>query len=103
MSLSQTLALSDRHHPQVLKHAAQIQAAQAVLHRDGQEGRCQYDGVKSAQIGLDNAQRQQRIDIIHWYFAVLAADLRFAADNEAMSLAFFPFSRADEKIGRAHV
>jgi hypothetical protein len=100
MSLSQALALSDRHHPQVLKHAAQVQAAQAVLHRDEQEGRCQYDGVKSAQVGLDNAQRQQRIDIIHRFFAVLAADLRFAADNEAMSLAFFPFSRADERRER---
>lgn len=100
MSLSQALTLAETRHPQVLKHAAQVQAAQALLRRDGLEGRCQYDGVESAQIGLDNAQRQQRIDIIHRFFAVLAADLQFAADNEAMSLAFFPFSRADERRER---
>ena len=100
MSLSQALALAESGHPHVLKHAAQVQAAQAVLHSGVGEDRCQYNGVESAQIGLEYAQRQQRINIIHQFFGVLAADLQFAADNEAMSLAFFPFSRADERRER---
>jgi len=57
-------------------------------------------GIESAEIGLDYARRMQRIQIMQRYFEVLAADYQFAADNEAMSLAFFPFSRAEERRER---
>ena len=57
-------------------------------------------GVESAEIGRDYARRMQRIAIMQNFFEVLAADYQFAADNEAMSLAFFPFSRAEERRER---
>ncbi len=57
-------------------------------------------GIESAEIGLDYARRLQRIQIMQRFFEVLAADYQFAADNEAMSLAFFPFSRAEERSER---
>ena len=57
-------------------------------------------GIESAQIGLEYAQRMQRIQIMTQFFQVLAADHKFYADNEAMTLAFGPFSRADERRER---
>ncbi len=57
-------------------------------------------GIESAQIGLEYAQRMQRIQIMQQFFQVLAADQKFFADNEAMTLAFGPFSRADERRER---
>ncbi len=57
-------------------------------------------GIKSAELGLKYAHRLQRIEIMRRFFEVLAADYRFAADNEAMSLAFFPFDRAQERLER---
>lgn len=59
-----------------------------------------YLGIESAEIGLDYARRMQRIQVMQSFFQVLAADYQFAADNEAMSLAFFPFSRAEERRDR---
>lgn len=57
-------------------------------------------GVHSAELGLEYARRLQRIQIIKQYFEVLAADYRYLADNEAMTLAYFPFSRAQERQER---
>ena len=57
-------------------------------------------GIESAELGLRYAQRLQRIEIMQHFFEVLAADYQFAADNEAMSLAFFPFDRAQERLDR---
>jgi len=57
-------------------------------------------GIESAEIGLDYARRMQRIAIMQRFLEVLAADYQFAADNEAMSLAYFPFSRAEERRER---
>jgi hypothetical protein len=57
-------------------------------------------GIESAKIGLDYAKRMQRLHIMQRYFDVLAADYQFAADNESMTLAFGPFSRAEEKMQR---
>lgn len=57
-------------------------------------------GVEGATVNLQYVQRLQRIDIMRQYFSVLAADYQFAADNEAMSLAFFPFNRAQERSER---
>jgi hypothetical protein len=56
--------------------------------------------IESAELGLKYSLRLQRIEIMRRYFEVLAADYRFAADNEAMSLAFFPFDRAQERLER---
>jgi hypothetical protein len=100
MSLAQALSLADTRHPHLLKHAAQVQLAKATLQRTEHENYCRIDDVESAQIGLGFAQRQQRIKIVKRFFGVLATDLEFAADNEAMSLAFFPFNRADERRER---
>lgn len=57
-------------------------------------------GIESAEIGLEYAHRMQRIQIMQRFFEVLAADYQFAADNEAMSLAFFPFNRAEDRRER---
>lgn len=57
-------------------------------------------GTQSAEIRLLYAERLQRIDIMRQYFSVLAADYQFAADNESMTLAFFPFDRALERNER---
>ena len=56
--------------------------------------------TQSAEIRLHYAERLQRINIMRQYFAVLAADYQFAADNESMTLAFFPFDRAQERNER---
>lgn len=57
-------------------------------------------GTQGAEISLRYAARLQRIDIMRQYLYVLAADYQFAADNESMSLAFFPFDRALERNQR---
>ncbi len=57
-------------------------------------------GVESANIGSEYAQRLHRIDIMQRFFAVISADYQFAADNETMSLAFFPFNRAQDRRER---
>ncbi len=57
-------------------------------------------GVDSADIALGYAHRLQRIQIMKRFFEVLAADYQFAADNESMTLAFFPFNRAEERRER---
>ena len=60
-------------------------------------GRSRYQNESAS---LKYSRRLQRIEIMRRYFEVLAADYRFAADNEAMSLAFFPFDRAQERLDR---
>lgn len=57
-------------------------------------------GVESTEMALDYARRLQRIQIMKRFFEVLAADYQFAADNEAMTLAFFPYDRAQERRER---
>lgn len=57
-------------------------------------------GVHGAQINADYAKRLQRINIFRRFFDVLSADHQFIADNEAMSLAFFPFNRAQDRRDR---
>lgn len=57
-------------------------------------------GVESTDVALDYARRLQRIQIMKRFFEVLAADYQFAADNEAMTLAFFPYNRAEERRER---
>lgn len=57
-------------------------------------------GAQGAEISLQYAERLQRIDIMRQFFSVLSADYQYAADNEAMTLAFFPFNRAQERNER---
>lgn len=52
----------------------------------------------SAQTWRYLARRQQRrLDIMQRYFEVLLADLAYARDNEAMSVAFVAFDRAQDR------
>lgn len=57
-------------------------------------------GIESTGIALEYARRLQRIQIMKRFFEVLAADYQFAADNEAMTLSFFPYNRAEERRAR---
>ncbi len=146
MSLSQTLALANARHPDVLKREAQAQLSRAESLNVGLNTRWKADlqinartaelvnldrgfeddswaqiglgkvlwdfgrtsaqrdaaqmGVDSTQIALGYAQRLQRIQIMKHYFEVLAADYQYAADNEAMTLAYFPYDRAQERRER---
>ena len=77
MTLSQALSLANPRHPKLLQYKAA-----------NPESDSQY------------AQRLQRIEIMRQFFAVLAADYQFAADNEAMSISFFPFNRAQQQRER---
>ena len=56
--------------------------------------------LQANEIHATFAQRVQRIKIMRRFLQVIAADYRFSAENEAMSLAFFPFSRAEERRER---
>jgi outer membrane protein TolC len=46
---------------------------------------------------LLNTSQQRRLDIMESFFAVLLADLEYARDNEAMSIAFIRFDRATNR------
>lgn len=56
--------------------------------------------LQAHEINATFVQRLQRIKIMSRFLQVIAADIRFGAENEAMSLAFFPFSRAEERRER---
>ncbi len=52
---------------------------------------------QAALINVAYQKRLQRVMIIARFLEVLAADQEFAAENEAMSLAYFPYNRANER------
>ncbi len=56
--------------------------------------------IESSQLNLDYTERLQRIEVIAKYLDVVAAEFKYAADNEAMTLAFFPWDRARERRDR---
>jgi len=68
--------------------------------RSGTERDAAQLGLDSTQIALDYAQRLQRIQIMKHFFEVLSADYQYSADNEAMTLAYFPYSRAEDRRER---
>jgi len=53
--------------------------------------------VDSSTLNLQYAERLRRVEVIARYLDVVAADFKFAADNEEMTLAFFPWNRARER------
>ena len=46
---------------------------------------------------LQSARQQQRLDVMNRFFAVLLADLKYARDNEALSIAYVRYDRASNK------
>ncbi|MCU7904901.1 MAG: TolC family protein [Candidatus Thiodiazotropha sp. (ex Epidulcina cf. delphinae)] len=54
-------------------------------------------GLESRQWHLLEVKQQRRLDVMAHFFAVLLADLEYARDNEALSIAFIRFDRARAK------
>ncbi|MEJ2592417.1 MAG: TolC family protein [Candidatus Thiodiazotropha sp.] len=46
---------------------------------------------------LQSARQQHRLDVMNRFFAVLLADLKYARDNEALSIAYVRYDRASNK------
>ncbi|MCU7917169.1 MAG: TolC family protein [Candidatus Thiodiazotropha sp. (ex Epidulcina cf. delphinae)] len=54
-------------------------------------------GLESRQWHLLEVRQQRRLDVMARFFDVLLADLEFARDNEALSVAFIRFDRASAR------
>lgn len=53
--------------------------------------------LASRQWQLQAARQQHRLDVMNRFFAVLLADLKYARDNEALSIAYIRYDRASNR------
>ena len=53
--------------------------------------------LEQAEVGLQNAENRQRLEVAKSYFNVLLADFQFRIDNEAMAIDFINFDKVTDR------